>query len=198
LELWTIRAEAQSGHVHFPLVIYILQLALRRYSGQTRTFWRPAVRNVSTAAQPNASRPESPFDLPTTQEPLALQFCCPAISLHQRQAFQICHHRSDEIQRVFDIGLPIVQELRRNPDYVEKDVYENFSDLIFQRPRNRWRCNFVVQPFPCTNAKRSKYATIDQTAISSSWPFAGTQDRHELFGDQRSETSAPRHNQMPL
>jgi hypothetical protein len=33
-----------------------------------------------------------------------------------------------EIQRVFDIGLPIVQELRRNSDYVEKDVYENFSE----------------------------------------------------------------------
>lgn len=33
-----------------------------------------------------------------------------------------------EIQRVFDIGLPIVQELRRNPDYVEKNVYENFAD----------------------------------------------------------------------
>jgi hypothetical protein len=33
-----------------------------------------------------------------------------------------------EIQRVFDVGLPIVHELRRNPDYVEKDVYENFSE----------------------------------------------------------------------
>jgi hypothetical protein len=33
-----------------------------------------------------------------------------------------------EIQRVFDIGLPIVQELRRDPDYVEKEVYQNFGD----------------------------------------------------------------------
>lgn len=32
------------------------------------------------------------------------------------------------IQRVFDVGLPIVQELRRNPDYVEKEVYDNFAD----------------------------------------------------------------------
>lgn len=31
------------------------------------------------------------------------------------------------IQRAFEIGLPIVQELRRNPDYVETDAYENFS-----------------------------------------------------------------------
>lgn len=33
-----------------------------------------------------------------------------------------------EIQRVFDIALPIVQKLRRKPDYVEMDVYENFTE----------------------------------------------------------------------
>lgn len=33
-----------------------------------------------------------------------------------------------QIQRAFDIGLPIVQKLRRNPDYVETDVYENFAE----------------------------------------------------------------------
>lgn len=33
-----------------------------------------------------------------------------------------------QIQRAFEIGLPIVQELRKNPDYVETDVYENFTE----------------------------------------------------------------------
>ncbi|KAJ5699083.1 hypothetical protein N7462_001088 [Penicillium macrosclerotiorum] len=33
-----------------------------------------------------------------------------------------------DIHRAFDIGLPIVQQLRANPDYVELEVYENFSE----------------------------------------------------------------------
>lgn len=33
-----------------------------------------------------------------------------------------------QIQRAFEIGLPLVQELRKNPDYVETDVYENFAE----------------------------------------------------------------------
>lgn len=32
------------------------------------------------------------------------------------------------IQRAYEVGLPIVQQLRHDPDYTEKDVYENFSD----------------------------------------------------------------------
>jgi hypothetical protein len=113
----------------------ILQLALRRYSGQTRTFWRPAVRNVSTAAQPNASREPSRWTRRLIYggifgtlgvgagKWLDNKIAAPAVpgSLEDQMEIQ-------EIQRVFDIGLPIVQELRRNPDYVEKDVYENFSD----------------------------------------------------------------------
>lgn len=31
------------------------------------------------------------------------------------------------IEREFDIGVPIVQELRKNPDYMEKGVYGNFG-----------------------------------------------------------------------
>ncbi|KAE8349931.1 HotDog domain-containing protein [Aspergillus coremiiformis] len=34
----------------------------------------------------------------------------------------------EEIRRVYEIGLPIVQELRNNPDYVEADVYGNYSE----------------------------------------------------------------------
>jgi len=32
------------------------------------------------------------------------------------------------VQRAYEIGLPIVQELRNDPDYTEKDVYGDFSD----------------------------------------------------------------------
>ncbi|KAJ5101118.1 hypothetical protein N7456_007170 [Penicillium angulare] len=34
----------------------------------------------------------------------------------------------EEIQRVYELGIPIVQELRKNPDYVEADVYQDFSE----------------------------------------------------------------------
>lgn len=33
-----------------------------------------------------------------------------------------------DIQHVFDNGLPIVQKLRSNPDFVEMGVYENYSE----------------------------------------------------------------------
>lgn len=33
-----------------------------------------------------------------------------------------------QIQRAFEVGLPLVQELRKDPDYVETDVYENFAE----------------------------------------------------------------------
>ncbi len=33
-----------------------------------------------------------------------------------------------DIQHVFDTGLPLVQKLRVDPDYVEMGVYENYSE----------------------------------------------------------------------
>lgn len=36
--------------------------------------------------------------------------------------------RLERIQRVFDSGLPLVRELRDNPDYEESGVYENYSE----------------------------------------------------------------------
>jgi hypothetical protein len=33
-----------------------------------------------------------------------------------------------DIQHVFDTGLPLVQKLRADPDYVEMGVYENYSE----------------------------------------------------------------------
>jgi hypothetical protein len=34
----------------------------------------------------------------------------------------------EHIQRAYEIGLPIVQQLRQDPDFAESDVYENFPD----------------------------------------------------------------------
>ncbi|KAF5865290.1 hypothetical protein ETB97_004498 [Aspergillus alliaceus] len=36
--------------------------------------------------------------------------------------------KMEEIRRAYEIGLPIVQELRNNPDYVEADVYGNYTE----------------------------------------------------------------------
>lgn len=113
----------------------IFQSALRQSSIQTRSFWRPAVRNVSTATRPNASREPWRWTRRLIYAGifgtlgvgagkwLDNKIAKPPIpgSLEDQMEIQ-------EIHRVFDIGLPIVQELRRNPDYVEKDVYENFAD----------------------------------------------------------------------
>ncbi|KAJ5952903.1 uncharacterized protein N7479_011316 [Penicillium vulpinum] len=113
----------------------IIQSTLRGSSIQTRSFWRSTVRNVSTAAQANASRKPSSWTRRliyagifgtlgvSTGKWLDNKIAAPPApgSLEDQMELQ-------EIQRVFDIGLPIVQELRHNPDYVEKDVYENFAD----------------------------------------------------------------------
>lgn len=34
----------------------------------------------------------------------------------------------ERLQVMFDVGIPIVQELRRDPDYVEAHVYMNYDD----------------------------------------------------------------------
>ncbi|KAJ6113273.1 hypothetical protein N7523_006590 [Penicillium sp. IBT 18751x] len=34
----------------------------------------------------------------------------------------------EHIQHAYEIGLPIVQQLRQNPDFTENEVYENFSE----------------------------------------------------------------------
>lgn len=113
----------------------ILQSALRQSSIQTRSFWRPAVRSVSTAAQPNTSREPSRWmrrliytGIFGTLGVSAGKWLDNKIAAPPAPGSLEDQLEIQEIQRVFDIGLPIVQELRRNPDYVEKDVYENFSD----------------------------------------------------------------------
>lgn len=113
----------------------ILQSALRQYSIQTRSFWRPAVRSVSTAAQPNTSREPSRWTRRLIYTGIfgtlgvgAGKWLDNKIAAPPAPGSLDDQLEIQEIQRVFDIGLPIVQELRRNPDYVEKDVYENFSD----------------------------------------------------------------------
>lgn len=36
--------------------------------------------------------------------------------------------RLEEIRYIYEHGLPIVKELRENPDYIEADVYGNYSE----------------------------------------------------------------------
>jgi hypothetical protein len=113
----------------------ILQPALRQYLRQTQSVWRPAVRNVSTAAQPNASRATSRWTRRLIYAGIfgtlgvgAGKWLDNKIAAPSAPGTLEDEMELKEIQRVFDIGLPIVQELRRDPDYVEKDVYENFAD----------------------------------------------------------------------
>lgn len=113
----------------------ILQLALRQTSIQARSCWRPAVRSVSTAAQPNTSREPSRWTRRLIYTGIfgtlgvgAGKWLDNKIATPPAPGSLEDQLEIQEVQRVFDIGLPIVQELRRNPDYVEKDVYENFSD----------------------------------------------------------------------
>ncbi|QQK44386.1 hypothetical protein Pdw03_8287 [Penicillium digitatum] len=113
----------------------ILQSTLRQSSIQTRNFWRPVVRNVSTAAQPNASREPSRWmrrliyaGVFGTLGVGAGKWLDNKIGVPPAPGTLEDQMELQEIQRVFDIGLPIVQELRSNPDYVENHVYENFTD----------------------------------------------------------------------
>ena len=93
------------------------------------------VRSVSTAAQPNASREPSRWTRRLVYTGIfgtlgigAGKWLDNKISSPLDPGSLEDQMEIREIQRVFDIGLPIVQELRRNPDYVEKNVYENFAD----------------------------------------------------------------------
>ncbi|KAF9249247.1 hypothetical protein DTO012A7_452 [Penicillium roqueforti] len=113
----------------------ILQSALRQSPIHTRFLWRPVVRSVSTAAQPNASREPSRWTRRLVYTGIfgtlgigAGKWLDNKISSPLDPGSLEDQMEIREIQRVFDIGLPIVQELRRNPDYVEKNVYENFAD----------------------------------------------------------------------
>jgi len=113
----------------------IFQSALRQTTTQARA-WRQPVRNVNTAAPPNASRQPSRW---TRRLIYAGIFGTLGVSAGN---FLDKHASTpppppgspdddlelEQIQRVFNVGVPIVQELRNNPDYVEKDVYEHFTD----------------------------------------------------------------------
>lgn len=113
----------------------IFQLALRQSQSQTPKCWRPPFRKVSTAAQPNVSSQPSRWTRRLIYAGIfgslgvgAGKWLDDKVSAPPAPGTLEDKSELQEIQRVFDIGLPIVQELRRNPDYVEKEVYENFAD----------------------------------------------------------------------
>jgi hypothetical protein len=113
----------------------ILQSALRQTTTQARA-WRQPVRSVSTAAPPNTSRQPWRWTRRLIYAGIFGTLGVGAGSWaddHFVGTPPPPGSLDDELQlarlqRLFNIGLPIVEELRNNPDYVEKDVYEHFSD----------------------------------------------------------------------
>jgi hypothetical protein len=114
----------------------ILQSALRHIPTQTRA-WRQPARNVSTAAPalPNASRQPSRWTRRLIYAGIFGALGLGAGNYMDRLMFEppFLPGSPDDKAMLADIqlmsdGLPIVQALRNNPDYVEKDVYEHFSD----------------------------------------------------------------------
>ncbi|KAG0157285.1 hypothetical protein PDIDSM_4470 [Penicillium digitatum] len=92
----------------------ILQSTLRQSSIQTRNFWRPVVRNVSTAEQPNASREPSRWmrrliyaGVFGTLGVGAGKWLDNKIGVPPAPGTLEDQMELQEIQRVFDIGLPI-------------------------------------------------------------------------------------------
>ncbi|KAJ5143529.1 uncharacterized protein N7515_002316 [Penicillium bovifimosum] len=113
----------------------ILQSALRRSTTHTQSLWRPAARNISTATQPNVPRQSSRWprrliyaSIFGTLGVSAGKWLDNKVSVPPAPGTLEDQMELQGIQRVFDVGLPIVQELRRDPDYVEKEVYQNFGE----------------------------------------------------------------------
>ncbi|KAJ5571397.1 hypothetical protein N7535_005057 [Penicillium sp. DV-2018c] len=113
----------------------ILQRAIRQSTAPTQSLRRPAARNVSTVTQPVVPRQSSRWTRRLIYASIfgtlglgAGKWFDNKVSAPPAPGTLEDQAELHEIQRVFDIGLPIVQELRRDPDYVEKEVYQNFED----------------------------------------------------------------------
>ncbi|KAJ5166144.1 uncharacterized protein N7482_004925 [Penicillium canariense] len=119
----------------------ILQLPLRAHAPRVHTTSqfplapRYPIRNVSTAASHTTSARRSRW----TRRFIYLGiFGALGISVGQWMDKKISAPPApgtpedklqlQDIQQVFDVGLPIVQRLRRDPDYVEMGVYQNYSE----------------------------------------------------------------------
>jgi hypothetical protein len=112
----------------------ISQSALRHTTIQARA-WRQPVRNVSTTAPPNASRPPRRWTRRLIYAGIFGTLGLWSGSWMEKRIIAPPHVPGSpddrwelaQMERAYNVSLPIVQELRKNPDYVEKDVYEHFS-----------------------------------------------------------------------
>lgn len=110
--------------------------ALRRSTIQTRSWQQPA-RKISTAPPnaPNASRPSSRWTRRLVYAGIfgTLGYCVGGWVDSKVSSPPFLpgsledQYFSLDLQRAFD-AIPIVRELRSNPDYEEKNVYDNFAD----------------------------------------------------------------------
>lgn len=113
----------------------ILQLPRRVPSIRQCSSPRSSPRNLSTGAQQKTSAPSSPWTRRLIYGGIFGSLGIGAGKLMEQRIAPPPIPGSPEdqkqlqtLQRAYEIGLPIVQQLRDDPDYVESDVYEYFSD----------------------------------------------------------------------
>ncbi|KAJ5980522.1 hypothetical protein N7481_007820 [Penicillium waksmanii] len=113
----------------------ILQLPRRIPSTRTFVSPRSSLRTLSTGAQQNTSAPSSPW---TRRLIYAGIFGGLGIGVGKLIGQRIApppvpgspedQRQLEKLERAYEIGLPLVKQLRDDPDYVESGVYEYFSD----------------------------------------------------------------------
>ena len=113
----------------------ILQLQLRVLRSRVTISARPSVRNVSTVVPQNPSP-----RLPRWMRRLIYAGVFGAIGMEAGKMIDKMvavppdvgspedEMKLQKIEHAFDIALPIVQELRNDPEWVETGVYGDFSD----------------------------------------------------------------------
>lgn len=112
-----------------------LQLPLRAPTTRVPISSRFSVRNVSTTAHQNTAGQPSRWTRRLIYAGIfgtlgvgAGKWLYDKISAPPAPGSTEDQAELQKIQRAFDIGLPIVRELRKNPDYVETSVYEDFAE----------------------------------------------------------------------
>jgi hypothetical protein len=113
----------------------ILQLPLRAATTSAPVLIRVSVRNASTAAHGNVSTQSSRWTRRLIYAGIfgslgmgAGKWMDSKLAAPPLQGSAEDQAELQLIQRAYEIGLPIVQQLRRDPDYTERDVYGSFSD----------------------------------------------------------------------
>lgn len=113
----------------------LLHLRLRAPTARLSSPSKFFIRNTSTATPPPPTGKSSPWIRRLIYAGIFGSLGVAAGSRVDRlvaapplQGSQEDKKALEEIQRVYELGIPIVQELRKNPDYVEADVYQDFSE----------------------------------------------------------------------